>query len=490
MVKSKKVKNTKKYRLNKKKQFGGTKRKGNNNLSPPKQKFSRFQSESFQPLWGDITDEEMIRVERTFIRMEDPPPHPRFDIQIPHKFMARGTYGCGFYPPIQCKEECRDTKCKDNIPRVSKLMGKSDADKEEAVYTKLNLDDIENGSNYFITSPYKCTPNDSFDIETSGCTLKIPKKSQTLLLYENGGYDLMLLNRKFNASLLFILRGLTNILEGIQILNSNGIYHFDIKSDNIVSGIIPDQHISSEITPKFKFIDFGLAYNYKNEKKIRFIHTVKKEDIQPVVDETQPMNSPENHTNAKMETPMPVIKTPIIIRIFPVYQFFITKAFENNDLSEEEYQLLLNKFIDTFLTVEDITVDLVRRYYLSLQLFDFNRTDNFNTPYNKKTLLDLFSKIKESYTRTLEIQKQISDTFDIYSFGLVLLKFAFIQEDKQTPLHKSILDFIIENNILHPNVFKHLSIEDVVHNYKVFMTEVERRFGSDPDFNYQIKDKK
>ncbi len=485
MVKSKKIKNTKKSRLNRKKQLGGTKRKGNNNLSPPIQKFSRFQSDSFQPLWGDITDEEMIRAERTFIRMDDPPPYIKLNKTVPHQFIASGTFGCGFYPPIQCKEECEDPKCSHNIPRVSKLMSSSSANKEEALYNNLNLGNIENGSNYFITSPYKCTPIDSFDIETSGCKLKIPKKSQKLLVYENGGYDLTLLHTKFNVSLLFILRGLKNILEGIQILNSNGIYHFDIKSDNIVSGIIPDQHLSKEISPKFRFIDFGVAYNYNNERKIRFIYTVKKEDIEPIVDETQPMNSPEN--SIKMETLMPVLKTPTIIRIFPVYQFFVTKAFEDNDLSEEEYQLLSDKFIDTFLIVEDNTIELVRRYYLSIDLFDFN--DSFNTPHNKKTLLGFFSKIKKSYTENLDIQKKISDTFDIYSFGLVLLKFAFIKEDKKTPLHKSVLDFIIENNLLHPDIFVHLSIQEVIDNYKIFMDKVEKRFGSDPDFNYQIKTK-
>ncbi len=200
----------------------------------------------------------------------------------PPKFIAEGSFGCVFSPPIECAEPCVDERCKTGI---AKLMTTVDADKERSEYIKNNLSTIDPAGRYYIKEPYTCNPKLPLHNHTElpnkdgeSCS-KLTIANKKILIYDNGGMDLYTLYkdimqeyRKHNNSELllsnikYILRKLENIFDGVALLNENNVYHFDIKPENIVTGInhnnfdlkhLPEDNI-------FRLIDFGIANKFEN----------------------------------------------------------------------------------------------------------------------------------------------------------------------------------------------------------------------------------
>ena len=64
------------------------------------------------------------------------------------------------------------------------------------------------------------------------------------------------------------------------------------------------------------------------------------------------------------------IKTPVILRIFPFYQFFLTKFYQEGIIHINNYNLLANKFVRTFLDVDDRVVKDVLKFYKEKRLQD------------------------------------------------------------------------------------------------------------------------
>jgi serine/threonine protein kinase len=496
----KKNKNKNKHTY-KNKHKGGTKRKGNHNINnnnPPskKTKLSPNNNNFFQSIIPQInhfhfetqnidvfkSKEESVDFYSN-LRKTEPPAYPILNRLQKPLFIAKGLYGCGFKPPIPCIEECRDSRCLDGVSKISKLMSENIAFKELNIYTKLGLNTIEDANKYFIGNPYQCTPIKDFDFNANGCPHQIEKP--TLLIYEDGGIDLYQFikkNRDYDLSL--VLKGLINIFKGVGLLNKHNICHFDIKEDNVVLGTD---------NQNYRLIDFGNAMKNKffldNVKKEHIIITktylsMNNQETQETQENQETQETQENSENQSVgnvsrkpqqeEIKITVKEPEVIFRILPVYQFFITGIFNYTKKkyqipSQEEYDLLANKFIETFIVINDGVIDMVRYYYRLIGFF----TDNIE--HNKKQLKDIFDKlykqIKENPKDTTDL---IYNTLDMYSLGLLILKLV-MYKSKERPisnlyfLQTPVIQFMMENKLLDPNPFEHLPIDTVIQKYEEFI---------------------
>jgi serine/threonine protein kinase len=225
--------------------------------------------------------------------------------KIGPQFVGEGTFGCVFKPPLECSIPCLDERCKHG---VAKLMAAKDAVNEEYEFTKLSLDNIDPTSKYYFKKPYICDPKlplqENVKLKNSrGDYCRLAHDSsigeKKILFYDDGGIDLNKLSeyivkdyienkntKKFINNIKYILRKLQNVFDGIAKLNENNIYHFDIKSHNIVTGIDHSNINLSNlpINNVFHIIDFGLAHKYENKDLAgdpiaRYINFVRPLDI-------------------------------------------------------------------------------------------------------------------------------------------------------------------------------------------------------------------
>jgi serine/threonine protein kinase len=431
---------------------------------------------------------------RQRLRNTEPPHTMMFNKDIEPVFIGKGVHGCAFKPPIQCSTPCNDHRCQDGVSKISKLMHKNNADNEMKIYSAIDLNNIEDSSKYFIANPYQCSPDIGFDINKTECPVKIGKPL-SLLIYEDGGIDLYqyLKQNEYmknnDHDFLSILSGLLNIFKGIKVLNDNKIFHFDVKEDNIVLGQKKDD---------YKLIDFG------NAKKMPFFfNTVKLEHIERQIIQnnsnmntnletqlTQAFTPSRPSANATPSRPSasatpsrssasttpsrskPVkmsitVKDPeVIFRILPVYQFFITQPFKNNNKpSDEDYELLADKFIEQFININDSIIKIIRYYYKLTGFFtDDNKYDNIKNIFDQ-----LYAKLPE------ERLPLINRTLDIYSVGLLIFKITIYKYSglKDSEMLKiPIIQFIIKNKLLDPNPYEHLTIDEIIENYEKFIKQV------------------
>jgi len=416
------------------------------------------------------------------LRTTEPPAYPILNRLQKPLFIARGAHGCVFKPPIPCIEKCIDPRCSSSAPKISKLMSENIARKELQIYEQILLNTIEDSHKYFIGNPYKCSPVKDFDFKTNGCPNKIEKP--TLLIYEDGGIDLyQFTNKNKEYDLSLVLRGLINIFKGIGLLNKQNISHFDIKEDNVVLG---------KDNKNYRLIDFGNAVKNKfflnNVKKEHIIRTkiyqsMKNIETQRTQQTQQTQQTSENQETQsldnvsrkpqKEEIKITVKEPDLIFRILPVYQFFITRIFnytqEKYEIPpKEEYDLLANKFIETFITINDPVIDIVRYFYRLIDFF----TDNIE--HNKRQLKDIFDKIYEKFKEnSADTINLIYNTLDMYSLGLLILK--LVMHKFRGKIHNSdflqipIIKFISENKLLDPDPFEHLPIDTIIKNYEFFI---------------------
>jgi serine/threonine protein kinase len=173
-------------------------------------------------------------------------------------YVAEGTYGCVYRPPIKCKNGKKYTTGK-----VSKLMTRYDAKKEIDEYKIIKT--VDKNNKYYPGPPIGCEPDPidaKNEMRTGECKLfeKNPNISNyKLLIYNDGGYDLdKFVKTQLDIYLkpnpqeqtdLFFLHAY-NLFEGIRLFLKNDLLHHDIKPQNIVF---------DPSTYRFNYIDFGLA---------------------------------------------------------------------------------------------------------------------------------------------------------------------------------------------------------------------------------------
>jgi serine/threonine protein kinase len=190
-----------------------------------------------------------------------------------------GLDGC-VYKPGFCKSTHKYPK-REYISKVMK-QGREKAELESLRYLNLNLSALDPEMNYFISDPELCalSQSDSFNFEMARNEqeCKDIEKPYYAVNYIDGGEDLFIIlsgiySMYENGDYLPLpewndfLFAFKNIFEGIKLLNENGIYHMDIKPDNIV-------YDSSSNPAKFKLIDFGLSRTRANPP-INTVGTVK-----------------------------------------------------------------------------------------------------------------------------------------------------------------------------------------------------------------------
>jgi len=176
------------------------------------------------------------------------------------KIIASGSYGCVFYPTLKCYEK-QNTKNNE----VSKLMERRHAIKEFYISNSIKniVQRIPRYKNYFIFSDNFCsiknlTPQDLVNFNTCSIFVNHGITKETLpsvldnfviLNQPYAGVEISdFITKNINRMSKFIIASIQLLVKGIMPMNNLGVYHFDLKSNNILinkSGL--------------KIIDWGLS---------------------------------------------------------------------------------------------------------------------------------------------------------------------------------------------------------------------------------------
>jgi serine/threonine protein kinase len=182
-----------------------------------------------------------------------------------------GRDGC-VYQPGFCRNKSSSRRY------ISKVMikGIHKAEREMDKYKRLDLSKLDPEMKYFISDPEFCeldaTDSRVFEAARRDQDCKLIRSPYVALNYINGGTDLHVILGDIRDSYdsrnplplnkwndyFFALK---NIFVGLQLLHENGIYHMDVKPDNIVFD-------ETEDPPQFKLIDFGLSCTEATPPKI------------------------------------------------------------------------------------------------------------------------------------------------------------------------------------------------------------------------------
>ena len=194
------------------------------------------------------------------------------------KVIGVGSYGCVFHPPLPCKAGKQPTE-----DMVSKLMETHDANKEMGEIHKITdrLGKIPNAGRYFggfdtyICEAESISPSDvqGYDCQIANVTrlvndarspLELPNLS--ILQQKDLGKtinDYLLKDMKDKKELRVFLENMVELLlKGVLPMNGVGVYHLDIKSDNV---LVRD-HIPV-------LIDWGLSYMTDDDKPVTSAET-------------------------------------------------------------------------------------------------------------------------------------------------------------------------------------------------------------------------
>ncbi len=151
--------------------------------------------------------------------------------------IGQGSYGCVYRPAMPCNGQVRKGA-------VSKAMLERHADTEFTNTRMISLIDTKHIFHYPIID--RCKISWPWDCD---------KPVNHQLVYEDGGVALTKhINREASTLPEEFIYGLWRLFVGLYALHNNGVYHFDIKPDNIVVKEVDDVYI-------IKYIDFGMAKN-------------------------------------------------------------------------------------------------------------------------------------------------------------------------------------------------------------------------------------
>ena len=173
-----------------------------------------------------------------------PPPPPA----LPEaKFLAKGSYGCAYRPPLACDGET--TVDPDSVTKLIKPASAVEEMKFQAM-----LAPIDPAQDYFLYPKRSCdktttTTDPILRAELQKCTPVAQFPKAKLLILPDGGTSLEKLPKSSQIGATLV--AMRNLLVGLQKLHAAGYAHMDIKPDNIV---LKDG--------KARYIDFGLSRKF------------------------------------------------------------------------------------------------------------------------------------------------------------------------------------------------------------------------------------
>ena len=335
-------------------------------------------------------------------------------------YVAEGTYGCVYRPPIKCKNGKKYTTGK-----VSKLMTRRAAKKEIEEYKFIKT--VDKKKQFYPGPPIDCEVDEidaAREMTPGECKLfeQDPNiNNYKLLIYNDGGYDLdkftkiyldgyLAPNPRQQTDLFFL--NAYNLFEGLRVFLTNDLLHHDIKPQNIVF---------DPATYRFNFIDFGLA-----EKK--------SELSLGILDETK-------HENFHWS--------------YPLEFGFLnhSKDYYLQNISERR----LNKAEVDFIGLLSATTNIPNSYNIKPTSFrtTFRYMENRLTPFNQQLFIESVFNGLRNYTGRnypLLVGKLLINT-DIYALGFTMNHMincfydkGALSQDEYTRYSK------LFNRMFHPNV--------------------------------------
>ena len=216
---------------------------------------------------GDI-DKKKTKTKTNLKPKHNPNPNPNPNPND-RKIIGKGSYGCVYKPSLECEKG--SIYKQGNIAAVkydeyvSKFMKTSSAKKELNEFNIVS--GVDKTNEYHLGMPIMCKPKISATslVSMKQCK-KLPeseiKKHYSILLLQNGGYDLSqfcepevfmryIIHNKVSQTDKFLLE-IHHLLKGLKLFNDNDILHYDLKPGNV---------LFDPVKYKLTFIDFGLMSN-------------------------------------------------------------------------------------------------------------------------------------------------------------------------------------------------------------------------------------
>ena len=408
-------------------------------------------------------------------------------------FLGQGSYGCVYYPGIDCKGK----KNKENtVTKVQEINFYSQNEKKIGLYIKKN---IKNFKNYFSPIIKACIVK--FDIiEKSDLHLK---KCETLFedynsrainiinyTYDSDDSDDTHANANANANALkkevyneyflmysyyiknkslkdyytnntnyanFVISILNNfsyLLSSLTLLNKIKIIHNDLHVNNIVINLKTNKPIILDFGMSFK-----LSYCYNSNKNTIDFYNLKKFLFD--------FRSDNYHINIE--------KRFICFCSYNSSDSFYSMVDSNhaaNLLTGAKIDIFINDSYDTIVNnseiVEFFSNDELIEYKKALQQFYYkfyNKTDYPTYSDIIKYLLDFVYAYNDLYSLTI-------DLLYVYNGNKVLLENTSTYENKN---YKILLDFFIQlyKKVLYPNPYMRLKISEVYNIYMFIINYVK-----------------
>jgi serine/threonine protein kinase len=349
------------------------------------------------------------------------------DIIVTSSFKQKNCLGRGGFGFVF--KDTSDLECQPRLPSelknansIGKVMRADKANEEFGKYQKIaNIDSKEEFS---LTKSFLCRPkNDgvplydhSAENPKSKCDPVPPLINPLVNIYKYGGISLdkhlkvLLENGRENPvshdyydGLYKLLINLANVLRGLVAYHENGIYHRDIKEDNLV---INDEGL-------IRMIDFGLSVQYP----------LKGE-------EPSASNSPFLDVYASQ-----------IGSHIPCYSFLLSYDEDARQFNDKEIKAFCDRYMFFF----------SEHYLMPFLLMPFSaEEDAFSAAGN--VFFDVMKKLRNilrdgfiDKTKREQTIKKILNGFDVWGFGYILVGILCGPIDRD--FKKVLLSFIRENEI-------------------------------------------
>lgn len=321
------------------------------------------------------------------------------DIMVGGKLLDNGSYGCVYYPSLNCKTGKENKKMK----HISKVQKENNVSKNEYKIGK-KIRSIYGYTKRFAPIIDKCDIKIGLLDNNKLDKCKIVESGDKLVMMKTNFIKGMLLDKYMkyhniqNKKSKYI-EYYKYLLESIELLNNKNIVHHDLKGNNIIIDEVNDVPI---------IIDFGLSIDKLNKDSVLRVVSYSPKYI---------LYSPELHLLG-----------------------YIYKKNNNPDKDQ-----LVNIALKLYEEIDDV-------------ILSKNYNNTIRDAYKQNIILEMLKYQNMSKDKVYTKIMNVSDTFDLYSLNIMflkLLKYVFTENNDYLLELKKILLLGI-----HPNIDKRLSIKE------------------------------